>query len=43
VRHGVEPWEALRRYQRLSRAIQWQDCPQTPEQHALVLGWGRGR
>lgn len=43
VRHGVEPAEALRRYQRLSRAIQWQHCPQTREQHALVLGWSAGR
>jgi protein-tyrosine phosphatase len=39
VRHGVEPWEALRRYQRLSR----RHCPETPEQHALVLGWASGR
>jgi protein-tyrosine phosphatase len=43
VRHGAEPWEALHRYQHLSRPIQRQNCPETPEQHALVLGWARGR
>jgi protein-tyrosine phosphatase len=42
VRHGMDGEAAVDRYQRLSRAIQWQDCPQTGAQRAVIRGWQPG-
>jgi hypothetical protein len=42
VRHGLDGEEAVERYRRLSRAIQWQDCPQTGAQRAVIRGWQPG-
>jgi protein-tyrosine phosphatase len=43
VRHGLEPREALARFQERCRAYTRLRCPQTPEQAAVVLGWSAGR
>jgi rhodanese/phosphatase family protein len=43
VRHGLEPREALDRFQERCRAYTRLRCPQTPEQVAVVLGWSAGR
>ncbi|HEY7732569.1 MAG TPA: protein-tyrosine phosphatase family protein [Gaiellaceae bacterium] len=42
VRHGTAPLEALERYRRAAGAFTSRRCPETPEQEALVLGWGAG-
>ena len=42
VRHGMTGGLAVDRYHRLSRAIQWQECPQTEAQRAVIRGWQPG-
>ena len=42
VRHGMTEDAAVERYQRMSRAIQWQECPQTEAQRAVIRGWQQG-
>ena len=42
VRHGMTGDAAVDQYQRLSREIQWQECPQTEAQRAVIRGWQPG-
>ena len=42
VRHGMTGDAAIDRYHGLSRAIQWQECPQTEAQRAVIRGWQQG-
>lgn len=42
VRHGMSGDAAIDRYHRLSRAIQWQECPQTEAQRAVIRDWQPG-
>jgi protein-tyrosine phosphatase len=42
VRHGMPGDEAVERYYLLSRSIQWQTCPQTDRQRAMIRDWQPG-